>query len=431
MTPDLNTSLSGTLQLFATSLAIGLLIGIDRERKGDSRGVRTFGLMSVLGTLLALIAARSARPEILAVGLGLIGLISISAYWPDGLIKRLGEPASSQAEPLEAPTTSVVAMVVTGCLGILCGTGQERIAVPLAIVVVSLLYFKGQLEGLAGQLAAGDLIPILQFGALMFIVLPLLPDTAYGPQGSLNPHDIWMMVVLVAGVGLVGFFSLKFAGQRFGAPLAAVAGGLVSSTATTLVFARHSRASGADALLTLLVLLSNLTMLARLCVMAAILQPELLGRVAVLAGSAAFAAIAVGLWLRPRLIAQGNLPLPQVENPTRLRVALGFGLAYGLVSLVAAVASEQVGRGALFGVAALSGLTDVDAISLSSFRLFGAGTLDRFGAITSVGIAIMANMAFKAALVLSTGSRELARLCGIGFAAMAVAVALAITFMQY
>jgi hypothetical protein len=184
-------------------------------------------------------------------------------------------------------------------------------------------------------------------------------------------------------------------------------------------------------LLTLLVLLSNLTMLARLCVMAAILQPDLLGRVAVLAGSAALAAIAVGLWLRPRLIAQGNLPLPQVENPTRLRVALGFGLAYGLVSLVAAVASEQVGRGALFGVAALSGLTDVDAISLSSFRLFGAGTLDRFGAITSVGIAIMANMAFKAALVLSTGSRELARLCGIGFAAMAIAVALAITFMQY
>ena len=431
MNPDPNAPLAGTLQLFATSLAIGLLIGIDRERKGDSRGVRTFALVCMLGTLVALIAAGSARPEILAVGLGLIGLISVSAYWPDGRVARRDHPASMQDEPTEAPTTSVVAMVVTGCLGILCGTGQERVAVPLAIVVASLLHFKGQLEGLAGRLAGGDLIPILQFGALMFIVLPLLPDTAYGPGGSLNPHDIWMMVVLVAGVGLVGFFSLKFAGQRFGAPLAAVAGGLVSSTATTLVFARHSRVSGAAALLTLLVLLSNLTMLARLCVMAAILQPRLLGHIALLAGCAAFAAILVGLWLRPRVLAESDLPLPRVENPTRLSVALGFGLAYGLVSLVAAVASQQFGRGGLFSVAALSGLTDVDAISLSSFRLFGAGTLDRFGAIASVGIAVIANMAFKGALVFGSGSRELARLCAIGFTAMSIAIALAIALVAH
>jgi hypothetical protein len=128
-------------------------------------------------------------------------------------------------------------------------------------------------------------VPILQFGALTFIALPLLPDRAFGPQGSFNPREIWLMVVLVAGVGLVGWLLLRFAGRRYGAPLAAVAGGLVSSTATTLVFARHAKAGGGPAMAAAMVLLSNLTMLVRLALLTAIAQPRLLPGVAAVAGA--------------------------------------------------------------------------------------------------------------------------------------------------
>lgn len=417
----MDPALTNSLRLAATSLAIGLLIGIERERKGDSRGVRTFALISLFGFLVAAMAERMARPELLAVGLGVLGLIAVSAYWHD----YRGQAPEGSA-PAEPPTTSVVAMTVTGCLGFLCGLSDDRLAVPMAIVVASLLYFKSELEGLAGRIRSDDLIPVLQFGALTFIIMPLLPDHAYGPNGSLNPHDMWRMVVLVAGVGLTGYFALRFAGPRYGAPLAAVAGGLVSSTATTLVFARHSRTHASAPMLALLVLLCNFTMLLRLVAMAAVIQPALVPGIGLLVGAALAAAMAVGLWLWPQAIRAADLPMPQVDNPTQLRVALGFGLAYGLVSLLAAVGAERAGRGALYLVAALSGLTDVDAISLSSFRMFGAGSIEAGTAVAAVGIAVIASMLFKTAMVFSSGSRAMARLCSAGFLAMAAAIGAAI-----
>jgi uncharacterized membrane protein (DUF4010 family) len=398
---------------FGTSLAIGLLIGVERERKGDSRGLRTFALVCLFGTLCATLSVRLAQPALVPIALGLIVALSIAAYWHD---HRRG------AEP---PTTSMVAMALTGGLGILCGLAQTAIAVPLAIVVASLLYFKDPLHGIAGRIGGEDLIPVLQFGALTFIVLPLLPDRAYGPNGSLNPHEVWLMVVLVAGVGLAGYLALRLAGQRHGAPLAAIAGGLVSSTATTLVFARHARAGGGPAQLAQLaqlVLLANLTMLARLTAMAAVVSPALLPRVAAVMGAAMVVGLGFAAWLRSRAPLDGAAPLPEVRNPTDLRVALGFGLAYGLVSLLAAWGTARLGEGALYAVAAVSGLTDVDAITLSSFRLFDTARIDARMAVAAIALAVISNLGFKAAIAFGAGSRALGWLCAGGFAAMAVAI---------
>jgi uncharacterized membrane protein (DUF4010 family) len=405
-------------RLFGTSLAIGLLIGVERERKGDSRGLRTFAMVSLLGTLCATLADELAQPLLLALGLALIGALSIAAYWHD------------HARGPEAPTTSMVAMALTGGLGLLCGLDRVGLAVPLAIVVASLLYFKGELHGVAGRLGGDDLIPVLQFGALTFIVLPLLPDRAYGPFGSLNPHEIWLMVVLVAGVGLAGYLALRFAGQRFGAPLAAVAGGLVSSTATTLVFSRHARAGGAPPWLALMVLLANLTMLLRLAVLAAVVAPRLLPGMATMLGAALAVALATSGWLYARAARDGDVPLPEVSNPTDLKVALGFGIAYGLVSLLAAWGTAQLGERALYAVAAVSGLTDVDAITLSGFRLFDTGRIDARMAVAAVGIAVVSNLAFKAGVAFVAGNRALGLRVGASFAAMAVAIGASLALVR-
>ena len=401
-----------------TAIALGLLIGVERERKGDSRGVRTFGLVALLGAIAGELSNQLGQPLLVPVGLVLVGALAMVAYWHD------------HARAGEAPTTSMVAMTVTGALGLLCGLGEARLAVPVAIVVAALLVLKGELHGVAGRFGRDDLIPILQFGALTFIVLPLLPDRAFGPQGSLNPHEIWLMVVLVAGVGLAGWLLLRFAGHRYGAPLAAVAGGLVSSTATTLVFARHAKAGGGTAMAASMVLLSNLTMLARLALLTAIAEPSLLPGVAAVVGAAIAACVPVAAWLLPRARREGAAPLPEVRNPTDLRVALGFGLAYGLVSLLAAVSAQRLGAQALYAVAAVSGLTDVDAITLSVTRLHGSGQVGGNVAVTAIAIAVVANLAFKAGVARIAGTAALGRACAAGFASMAVAIGIAVMLMR-
>jgi uncharacterized membrane protein (DUF4010 family) len=414
----MDEALLQSLRLFGTGLGIGLLIGVERERKGDSRGLRTFGLVALLGTLAAMLSQRLAMPALVPVGLALIGALSIAAYWHDHRRDR------------EPPTTSMVAMTVTGGLGLLCGLGELAVAVPLAIVVVSLLYFKGELHGIAGRIGREDLSSVLQFGALTFIALPLLPDRAYGPHESLNPHEIWLMVVLVAGVGLAGYLALRIAGPHRGGPIAAIAGGLVSSTATTLVLARHARAGGAATLNALLVLLSNLTMMVRLTVIAALVQPTLLPAVATVTGAALLAFAPVALWLAPGARRDSDLPAPALRNPTDLRTALGFGLAYGAVSLLAAWASARLGEGALYAVAAVSGLTDVDAISLSGLRLYGTEAIDAATAVTVIAIAVVANLAFKGAIAFVAGNRALGARCAVGFGAMAAAMAVAVGFVR-
>ncbi|HYF60355.1 MAG TPA: MgtC/SapB family protein [Burkholderiaceae bacterium] len=397
-------------RLFGTALAIGLLIGLERERKRDSRGLRTFTLVALLGAVLGMLSQRLGLPWLVALAVVAIGALSIAAYWHD------------HARTAEPPSTSMIAMAVTGTLGVLCGLDMIGLAVPLAIVVATLLVLETELHGLAGRIGRDDLLPILQFGALTFVVLPLLPDRAYGPYDSLNPREIWLMVVLVAGVGLVGWLALRVAGQRLGGPLAAIAGGLVSSTATTLVLARQARAGGGAALLALLVLLANLTMLARLAVMAAAVQPRLLAGLGIVVGLAAAALVPLAWRLARRAKRESGMPLPDVRNPTDLRVALAFGAAYGVVSLLAAWSAARIGEGALYGVAAVSGLTDVDAITLSAFRLFGDSAIGAGTAIGVVATAMVSNLAFKGTVAWGAGNRELGRTVALGFVAMAAAI---------
>ena len=407
----MDESLLTSIRLAATSLAIGLLIGIERERKADSRGLRTFALVSLLGALMAGLSRLSQSPAVLAVGLAVIGLMAVAAYWHDS--------SEAVSTALEKPTTSVVAMMVTGCLGMLCGLGREDLAVPLAIVVASLLFFKGELSGIAGRIGRDDLIPILQFGALSFIVLPLLPDRSFGPAGAFNPHNLWLMVVLVAGVSLAGYLALRFAGQRYGAPLAAVAGGLVSSTVTTLVFARHARTGGDPNVAARMVLLANLTLMVRLMAMTALIEPRLLVPVATVMG-AGVAAGALSLMGMMRMHPDANTawPMPTVRHPMQMREALGFALAYGLVSMGAGLAAARVGNTALYGLAGISGLTDLDAITLSSLRLFGTQAIGMSEAIIALTIAVCANMSVKTVITFVAGGPAFGRRCLPGLALM-------------
>jgi uncharacterized membrane protein (DUF4010 family) len=186
--------------------------------------------------------------------------------------------------------------------------------------------------------------------------------------------------------------------------------------------ARQARAGAGPALPALGVLLANLTMLVRLGIMAAVVQPRLLAGLGTVVGLAALSLAPMAIRLLPRARRETAGAAPAVRNPTDLRVAIGFGVAYGVVSLLAAWSAARLGDAALYGVAAVSGLTDIDAIALSTFRLFGDTRIGEATAVAVVAIAMVSNLVFKAAVARSAGTRELGRECAIGFASMGLAI---------
>jgi uncharacterized membrane protein (DUF4010 family) len=391
------------LPAFATSLAIGLLIGLERERRPEAKaGLRTFALVSLFGTLSAMLSERLASPWILAVALLTTGLMIIAAYLQDD---------STKTDP---GTTTVAAVQVAFCLGAVVWFGQGTLAVMLAILATVLLYFKAELKGLTERLTRTDLVSILQFAVLSFVVLPILPDRSYPPFDALNPHQVWLMVVLIAGVSLAGYIALRVFGPRAGAPLLGVLGGLVSSTATTTVYARHARSQdNMVALSVVVILLANLVVLVRIGVLMAVAAPRVLpALLPVLASALAFGFAAT--LLRWRGIKSGGAtPMPQVTNPTEMRTALAFGAAYALVLVLAAALNNAFGAEGLYVVALVSGLTDVDAITLSSARLFELGQLQSREATVAVTLALLSNLGFKLGIVMVVGGGRLARSCGL------------------
>lgn len=387
------------LQAFMTSLAIGLLIGLERERRSSAKaGLRTFALVALLGTLSGMLAEQTDSGWILAGGLLAVGAMIIAAYLnqPDDA----GDPG----------TTSVVAILVCYCLGAAVWFGYGTLAVMLGIATTVLLYFKAELHGISHRLTPKDLISILQFAVLSFVILPILPDRDYGPYAALNPYQAWLMVVLVSGVSLAGYAALRLAGPQHGAPMMGLLGGLVSSTATTVVFSRHARAHAALAGGAMVaIMIASLMVLLRLMVMAAVVAPAIIEPLAkVFTGGLVFGLAATAFGWR-RLEAQGEPPMPEVRNPTEIRIALGFGALYAVVLFCSAWLSDVAGAKGMYAVALASGLTDVDAITLSSLRLFSIDKLSAGQAVTSIALAVLSNLTFKAGLVITLGGWGLAR----------------------
>ncbi|MGB0128669.1 MAG: DUF4010 domain-containing protein, partial [Rhodocyclaceae bacterium] len=306
--------------------------------------------------------------------------------------------------------TSVVALLVCYCLGALVWYGYHRVAVMLGIATTVLLYAKTELRGIASRLTAADYSSMLQFGVLSLIILPVLPDRDYGPYNAFNPHQIWLMVVLIAGMSLAGYAALRLVGPRSGAPLIGLFGGLVSSTATTLVFARDARRDpGMTTTATVVILLANVIMMIRVAGIVGVLAPALLTEIAstLVAGLVPAAAVAGYGWRQLRRT--DSLPMPQVRNPTELRAALGFGAMYAAVLFLSAWLSDIAGDSGIYGVALVSGLTDVDAITLSSLRLYAMTQLNGDTAVIAIGLAVVANVFFKFGLSAAIAGRGLAR----------------------
>lgn len=396
------------LPQFLTSVAVGLLIGLERERNPSAKaGLRTFALVAIFGTLAALLSSKLDSPWFLIAGLLAVAATIIFAYIND----------RGQEDP---GTTTVVALLLSYCLGAMIWYGLATLAVMLAIGVTTLLYFKPELRGWTQKLTRRDLVAVLQFSVLTFIILPILPDKSYGPYLAFNPHQAWLMVILISGISLAGYAALHVVGTRYGALFLGVFGGLASSTATTLIYARNSKNNLAMLNLSAsVIVIASMVVIVRLMIESAMVAYGALpGLLPVLASGLIFG-LAVALYNWRKMRQESELFIPETNNPAELHTALGFGLLYVLVLVGSAWMKDIAGSQGLYVVALVSGLTDVDAITLSSLRLFNLGQLSEHQTVTAITIAYLSNLTFKFGLVIFIGGRALAKQVATGFSVIA------------
>jgi len=391
--------LAAPVEAFTTALGIGLLIGMERERRPDSAaGLRTFSLVAMLGCLFALLGEKTGGPWMLAVGLLVVASAMIASNF------------SSQQEEQYRGFTSEAAIIVTYGLGAAVWFGYATLAVMLAIATTVLLYFKAELKHISERTTPKDINSILQFAVLSLVILPILPSADFGPYGAINPRQVWWMVVLISGLALAGYLALRIIGARHGAAVLGIFGGLASSTATTMMFSRHARNhSELLRMSAIVILIANVMVMVRLGIISSLVAPSLIAPVATVFACGIIPGVAMSIYGWKILSDAGELPMPEVKNPTELKTAVSFGLMYAAVVLAAAWLQDIAGNSGLYIVALVSGLTDADASVLSTLRMFNLDKVPQTEAVIAVTLALMANLIFKIGLVLSIGGPKLAR----------------------
>lgn len=389
-------SLSTPLRLLV-ALAVGLLIGLEREwrQRADETGhagLRTFGLIGLLGGL-ANVLNWSAGGWMLPVALLSLAVLLVADL-----------RSAAVAVPVRDITT-LVAALVTALLGALATSGEAQLAVAAAVVVTLLLNLKARLHRWVDALNEDEISGVLRLLVISLVVLPVLPDKGYGPYEALNPRTIWLFVVILSLLSFVGYLAIRILGPRRGHLATGLFGGLVSSTAATAALARLGRRElGAVNSLAAGIALANAVMAVRMTLVVAVIYPPLAIAAAWPLGCAAAAALLMTLllWRRDQVVR--TAAKAEIENPFDLGPALRFAAVLAVTLVLARFLEERYGQSGVQALAAIAGLVDVDAITLTVARGTAGGAMIG-SAVTALLIAALANSVFKAGLLLVNGGR--------------------------
>jgi uncharacterized membrane protein (DUF4010 family) len=412
--------IAGLALRYGIALLIGTLIGLEREhaRMRDGlmsfAGIRTMPLIALLGCSAALLTELHGD---WAFGIlaALVGLLIAIGY------------AHSAREGSVGLTSEVAAIVVFVC-GALCFWDHMELAAGLSVVTFGFLATKPQLHGLAQRVSSEDLYATLKFAIISLIILPVLPNQTYGPPpfDAFNPYKTWLMVVFISGISFLGYVLIKIVGSRRGIGLTGLLGGLVSSTAVTLSLSERSQDHPELARpLGLAITLAWAVMFARVIVEVAVLNQALLSSLwlPLLAAMLAGLAFCALYYLAQH---NGESSDVQMANPFELGPAIKFGILYALILAIAKAAQFYFQDAGLYAAAAVAGLADVDAITLSMAQLAGAeGGVAISTAARAVILAVLSNTIVKGGIALTVGSKAMRRALVPPLAAILIAGGLA------
>jgi uncharacterized membrane protein (DUF4010 family) len=412
---------------FGLSLAVGMLVGLERERHASEEkrpgfaGIRTFPMIAMAGSISGLLSQAWGPLAMVPAFFGLTALVGMS-YWTER--KR-------EDGPDPGLTSEIAALLVfaIGALPFVTQIGldfQQRsiLAGALGTIVMVLLSLKETLHKAAGKVSREDLTATARFLLLAAVVLPLLPDQAYGPFDTLNPFTIGVVVVMIAGISFVGYLAVRFLGARKGIGLTALFGGLASSTAVALTFSARGKENPKLALMcAFAIIFASTVMFPRIAIeLAAFNQELVVPMLAPLGAMLVAGVIGAGVLWQLSKTKEKDGEEPKFANPFKLSQALKLGAVYAAVRLVSAAAHHYWGDSGLYASAILAGLADVDAITISVARLHGEGEqLATHTAVFAITLAAISNTMVKAGIALVLGGWKV----GLAVAAVLVPAAIA------
>lgn len=396
----------------------GAAVGVERQWSGHATGpaarfagVRTFAMLGALAGLAGRLWVWGA-PLLAAVLLLAAGTLVAIAY------------VVASRRDIEA-TTEVAALVVVGA-GAAAGLGQTEVASGVVAVTALLLLEKSRLHTWVTRMDIQELSAAFRFAVMAVVVLPLLPEGPYGPLGGVRPRELWMLVLFFSALSFAGYVARRVVGASRGYPVAGLLGGMVSSTSVTLSFARLSRdheelgqplAQG--------VVAANTVLYVRVIVAAAVLSPTLaLTLVPHLAAPFVIGTVAAawGFWTRQSSDEALDVP----RNPLQLRGALEMALLFQVVLFVMHAVGQQVGSSGVLATAAVIGLNDADALTLSMAKSVGGGLLPVGVAAKAVTVGLLSNSCVKLGLAATIGRGPFRTLTASVLAMMAVALGLGV-----
>lgn len=398
------------LQNLGVAVGLGLLVGLQREYTDNpTAGIRTFALITLLGALAGILHA-IAGPWVIAAGLASLAALVYGANLIKGHDGRAG-----------LGMTTSVSILVMYVVGVMTMLELRSVAVVVAGGVMVLLQSKHTLHTLVDRLGEKDIRAIMQLVLIALVILPILPDRTYGPFDVLNPKQIWLMAVLIVGISLGAYVAYKAVGPRGGSLVHAVLGGLISSTATTVSAARQSVVSKNDAwTATMIIVVAAAISLARVMGLVAAFAPSHYRPIFLPLSIILFVWVALGVvgWIRSR---NSELTPDEHTNPANLRTGFVFAALYAVILFAVAAAKHYLGNRGLFIVAGVSGLTDLDAITISTARITELGEVAAGITWKVILIAMMSNTVFKLGTVAALGSKKLLLRVGVFFAVALVA----------
>lgn len=411
------------LSRLAVALAIGLLVGLERgwhtraEEEGQrAAGFRTFALSGLLGGVSGAIATAT---DAVVLGFLFIGYIAAftAFHWLEAQINK------------DLGATSVVAGMLTFSLGAYALIGELRVAVACAVAMAALLALREPLHRWVASIKWEEIRAVLILLAMSFLLLPVLPNRTVDPWQSINPAEIWLLAIMIAGISFGGYVAVRLFGERLGVVMAAVTGGLASSTATTLTLARLGKERpGSERLLAGAILVAGVVMVVRVGVVATLLNRALLmPLLAPLATVAAMLGIAAALLLIRISNDKAERPELKITNPLELGTALKLTAIIAIVTLAADVVQDVVGASGVLLVAAASGVADVDAVTISMARL-GGGRIATDIAVQAIALAVGVNSIAKAVMAGWTGGPSIGAYVGAA-STLAVLAGAAVLFI--
>ena len=388
----------------AVALAVGLLIGLERGRSERTTpeavnrritGMRTFGLIGLLGAICALLAEEI---HLLFLGFSFLGFV---------LLMTTFHIIAAESDH-DYGITTIIASFITFALGAVAMIGYTNVTAAVAVVMTVILGMKPILHRVEERFERIEFDATMKLLLISVVVLPVLPNEGFGPWNALNPYTIWWMVVLIAGISYIGYFGIKIAGQKRGLLVTGFLGGLASSTAVTLNFSRLGREnSKISPIVSASILVAAGIMYPRVLLVSGIVSPDVALKMIIPLATMTAVCLVSAFWLSRSYVSGIPDTEQPLRNPFELKVALQLAAILALVMFLARGFQEWLGSTGIYLLAAFSGITDVDAINLALSGMASNAEIVPATAANAIIVACMVNTLAKGLLATIIGGKKL------------------------